>query len=400
MKTKTKTKRHLLLLLLCGWVSTGQATDVINEDFSSFGSINYGTISHNGWTLNKCYSRSGRSSGYDAIELKYVTGVQNTYASAESPAFSTLPENRNAILTFYYAQGASNKSTKISVTLNHQGTIREVGSAEMATNNKITITTSSTTFTEKTCYIYGANTASTLTFKSADDSGNTGAIDDVVVTIADQTSLSESATNTVDAAKVADVTLTRTLTGGIWNTLCLPFNIDMTTLSLALGEGQDIQLRTFSSYADGIINFTSANSINAGTPFLIKLNTTVENPTFPVVNLETTAAQTVTNGDVSMVGVYSPYVLPENGVFLSTDGKLKKPSGSREMKGLRAFFTIPSNQQQNARIFIDNSTSGITETETAAPDDDDWHSLSGIRLSGKPVTKGIYIYNGKKMILK
>lgn len=396
MKTKTKTKRHLLLLLLSGMVLTSKATDVIKQDFSTFGSINYTTTLHDGWTLNKCFKRY-RDEDY-SLELKYIS-EDKIYASAKSPAFSALPQNRSAILTFYYAQGANNKSTEISVTLNNDGTIREAESTEMAANNKITITTSSTKYSMKTCYIYGATTGSTLTFRSASNNGYIAVIDDVVVTAVDLVSLSESEKNSIEA-KTADVTLTRTLTGGIWNTLCLPFNVDMTTLSLALGEGQNIQLRTFSSYADGIINFTSANSINAGTPFLIKLNTTVVNPTFPVVNLVTTAAQTVTHGDVSMVGVYSPYELPKNGVFLSTDGKLKKPSESRVMKGLRAFFTIPSNQQQNARIFIDNSTSGITETETAAPDDEDWHSLSGIRLSGKPVTKGIYIYNGKKMIIR
>ena len=399
MKTKTKTKRHLLLLLLCGWVSTGQATDVINEDFSSFGSIDITTTSCNGWALYKCAWRNRANAGY-AIAFNYDT-TSKYYGYAESPAFTGLPENRNAILTFCYAQSAKDKASQFTVTLKQQGHIREANATEIAKNNKITVDANSTTFQTKTCYLYGASTASTLEFKSSSQTGNYATIDDVVVTIADQTSLSESATNTVDAAKVADVTLTRTLTGGIWNTLCLPFDVDMTTLSLALGEGQDIQLRTFSSYADGIINFTSANSINAGTPFLIKLNTTVENPTFPVVNLETTAAQTVTHGDVSMVGVYSPYVLPENGVFLSTDGKLKKPSErSREMKGLRAFFTIPSNQQQNARIFIDNSTSGIAETEGTTVGSDDWHSLDGRRLSGRPTTKGLYICNGKKMILK
>lgn len=394
---KNKTKRHLLLLLLSGMVLTSKATDVIKQDFSTFGSINYTTTLHDGWTLNNCFKRY-RDEDY-SLELKYISG-DKIYASAKSPAFSALPQNRSAILTFYYAQGANNKSTEISVTLNNDGTIREAESTEMAANNKITITTSSTTYSMKTCYIYGATTGSTLTFRSEDHTGNIGAIDDVVVTAVDLASLSESTENTIDAAKTADVTLTRTLRGGIWNTLCLPFDVDMTILQMALGNDQDIQLRTFSSYEDGVIRFTSTSSVSAGTPFLIKVNSDVPNPTFKIVNVVTTPALTIEHGAVSMVGVYSPTDLPDNGVFLSTDGMLKRPSGSREMKGLRAFFTLPASLQQNARIFIDNSTSGIAETEGTTVGSDDWHSLDGRRLSGRPTTKGLYICNGKKMILK
>lgn len=394
MKTKTKTKRHLLLLLLCGWVSTGQATDVICQDFSNSAFSQYSdkliTTSIDGWVFNQCYYYD--FGAYASKKAIHVHNDENNYGYATSPQFGIAC---NAIIRFSFANTSSANQSTFTISIINNGVFEDGTKSISHSKNS-----SAATFNQVTHKIYGATETTQIKFTLTSKS-KFFALDDIRVTPAEAESLSESATNTVDAAKVADVTLTRTLTGGIWNTLCLPFNIDMTTLSLALGEGQDIQLRTFSSYADGIINFTSANSISAGTPFLIKLNTTVENPTFPVVNLETTAAQTVTHGDVSMVGVYSPYELPENGVFLSTDGKLKKPSErSREMKGLRAFFTIPSNQQQNARIFIDNSTSGIAETEGTTVGSDDWHSLDGRRLSGRPTTKGLYICNGKKMILK
>jgi len=32
--------------------------------------------------------------------------------------------------------------------------------------------------------------------------------------------------------------------------------------------------------------------------------------------------------------------------------------------------------------------------------DDTWYTLNGRRLQGKPTTKGIYIYKGKKQIIK
>lgn len=395
---KNKTKRQLLLLLLSGMVFTTKATDIINEDFSTFGSVNRNTPECNGWTLDNCFLRTfGTNNG---LELDYYN-LNKAYATATSPAFSTLPENRSAILTFYYAQGRQDHNTTISVTLNNGGTIRDAERTEMAANNKITINTSSTTYTEKTCYIYGATTESTLTFRSEDSSGNKGAIDDVVVTAVDLASLSESTENTIDAAKTADVTLTRTLRGGIWNTLCLPFDVDMTILQMALGNDQDIQLRTFSSYEDGVIRFTSTSSVSAGTPFLIKVNSDVPNPTFKIVNVVTTPAQTIEHGAVSMVGVYSPTELPENGVFLSTDGMLKRPtSNSNTLAGLRAYFTLPSGEVVSARVFIDNSTDGITEQTVTPNNSNDWYTVGGMRLSDKPTAKGLYINNGKKIIVK
>jgi hypothetical protein len=29
-----------------------------------------------------------------------------------------------------------------------------------------------------------------------------------------------------------------------------------------------------------------------------------------------------------------------------------------------------------------------------------WYTVSGVRLAGKPTKKGLYIYNGKKIVIK
>jgi hypothetical protein len=39
-------------------------------------------------------------------------------------------------------------------------------------------------------------------------------------------------------------------------------------------------------------------------------------------------------------------------------------------------------------------------TETVENTDNAWYSLSGTRLSGKPTTKGIYIHQGRKVMVK
>jgi rhamnogalacturonan endolyase len=42
---------------------------------------------------------------------------------------------------------------------------------------------------------------------------------------------------------------------------------------------------------------------------------------------------------------------------------------------------------------------GIQEDEKTGRQDDSWYTLEGLMLSGKPLTKGLYIYKGKKIII-
>lgn len=41
-----------------------------------------------------------------------------------------------------------------------------------------------------------------------------------------------------------------------------------------------------------------------------------------------------------------------------------------------------------------------TKTGEMTFDSEAWYTLDGVRLSGKPSTKGIYINNGKKVVIK
>ena len=386
---KNKTKRHLLLLLLSGMVLTSKATDVITQDFSNSEFTQYSgkliTKSIDNWTFYQCYYYD-----YGAYTCKaiHVRNDGNNYGYATSPQ---LGMSCNAVVSFKFANTSANQS---SFTISINSGYFEDGTQKISHSKN----SSSATFNQVTHKIYGATETTQVKF-TLTSASKYFALDDIIVTAAESVSLSESEQNSIEA-KTADVTLTRTLRGGIWNTLCLPFDVDMTILQMALGNDQDIQLRTFSSYEDGVIRFTSTSSVSAGTPFLIKVNSDVPNPTFKIVNVVTTPAQTIEHGDVSMVGVYSPTDLPDNGVFLSTDGMLKRPSGSRTLAGLRAYFTLPSGEVVSARVFIDNSTDGITEQTVTPNNSNDWYTVGGVRLSGRPTAKGLYINNGKKTIVK
>ena len=62
-------------------------------------------------------------------------------------------------------------------------------------------------------------------------------------------------------------------------------------------------------------------------------------------------------------------------------------------------------EQEKGRFFLDEvkvvkpTTTGITMVERS-PMDTHYYTLDGRKLNGKPTQKGIYIVNGKKIVVK
>lgn len=398
---KKNYSRLLLPLLLSSMALTGQAAEediLINEDFSGpdynltalNGSATEKTI--NEWIFYYCYYQDGGAYN-TAIKLE---GIDSKRGYAISPTFK---KDCNATLSFQYVS-TTKKVTSLEVSVLNGGTFD--GISETVTNYSIKSDMSGV-FYDAHLKIYNAKSQTKIKFKKT--SNNYLAIDNIIVKAAEAVTLSESADNSAKITETtADVTLTRTLTGGIWNTLCLPFDVNMTILERALGDGQDIQLRTLESYADGVITFKEVENVTAGTPFLIKLNTTKANPTFELVDLKEAEAGTASADGVSMVGVYNPTELADNeetmSVFLSTDGTLKKPGSGKTMNGLRAYFRIPKDIA-NARVNLNETgTSGIKNMTKTTVEDGRCFNLSGMRLREVPTAKGFYIVNGKKIVIK
>ena len=206
---------------------------------------------------------------------------------------------------------------------------------------------------------------------------------------------------------ICTVKTVRTLKANIWNTLCLPFDVNMSVLETALGTGKNIELRTYSSYdaSNKVMNFEVADNatIEAGTPFLIKLNATVENPTFTGVTIKDVAAKTIESNGVSFVGTYSPVELNTDGtnLFITIVNELAKPTATgNKMLGLRAYITVPSNFDFNdARLFLDDEATSINSIETQkATNSATLYNLQGQRVE-RP-RSGLYIKNNKLTIIR
>ena len=388
--------RHALLTLLLGATAAtaGAATgDIINENFSGFTGLyaNNSTTEKKGWTVHACSTGAGAYSG--TIKLEYVN-KENGNSYATTPAFSGLTETCNAVMTIRCAN-TNNNYARFSVTINGGGRFPN------GTNIwRTTIEEESQVFTDKTLKLIGVSKATSLTITLISTNGGYFVLDDVVISTADHVTLSESAVNVLET-KVADVTVGRTLAAGVWNTLCLPFKTDKSAIAQATGNAvENVSLRTFSGFSENVLTFTEPETITAGTPFLVKLAQEAENPTFTLVNLKgdiESNTRTVTHNGASMIGIFDPTDIGAGGLFLTASGELKRASGSTTLKGLRAYFTVPGTT--TARLMIDDDATVIDMIE-AAPTDDRWYAPDGRRYSTQPTRRGIYIKDGKKVIIR
>ena len=393
-------KRCTLAIIMCGLSAIGMAQEkLIDEDFTDFTIVRdwleYNATTVKDWSIYWCEKPTFYGKIVDALSICKNNQEGSIYGYAKTPKIGY---DGDVIVSFKYANRASSKSSPEITASDGKGFNV---SLELNINNSYVDGYETAVYTIK-----NVTSDTRIRFGLKNKTNYYYMIDDVVVT---KDILSENADNQYYIAahkdKATDVQTTRTLIGGIWNTLCLPFNVTKATMEAALGPSQDIQMRTFSSYADNVMTFAVVADdavIEAGTPFLIKLNTTVDNPTFNSVTISNTAAQTINNNGVSFVGTYSTTTLNANGthLFITTDGKLAIPtSDGTTMKGMRAYISVPSalaSTVSGARLVFndinDDETSGI-QTPTQKKTPSAIYNLNGQRL--KQPQKGLNIIDGK-----
>ena len=213
----------------------------------------------------------------------------------------------------------------------------------------------------------------------------------------------------------ADVTLARTLVDGGWNTLALPFNIDAATLTainaqLALMSGSmTVKELTSSSFDSGTLTLTfgDATSIKAGTPYLVKVSSTLDLATLPTALALLSLPNPFAGVEISktLVPTETTYAdfIPTLGLTEVTGNKLLYPSTlPANMKGFRAYFQLKGGAAAASSFSLNlgEETTGINAVNGSEfmVNGSDIYNLNGQRVA-QP-TKGLYIVNGKKVIIK
>ena len=211
---------------------------------------------------------------------------------------------------------------------------------------------------------------------------------------------------------------------GSWNTLCLPFS---TVIEGSPLEGATVMTLSSASFSTGTLtlNFDEVSAsgeqerlIEAGRPYIVKWSTLgdpIENPAFTAVTISSTAPTPVDCGPVTFRGNYSPVTLEANDrsiLYLGDANTLYYPKEAMTIGAFRAYFQLTGltagEKADGIRSFVlnfgdESSTQGVTtplSNRRGGGGEASWYTLDGRRLSGKPATKGLYINNGKKVIIR
>ena len=410
-------KRKLLALAMCLCAVTAWADDsnyIINEDFADMPTSPKYPSSYNGWTLHSCcVATTGGVEDNNRLKIEKYTNSEAGYATT-----STLGYSGDLLLMFSHARNNSDAVSNIYIRIQNGGTFDDGN-----TYKEFSITNSANVVYKTTSFRINNSTANTkIKFEQKKESGSTAYynfyLDNVKViklgeiTLDETINSSEAIDANADNCETVTANTRRRLIRGIWNTMCLPFDVTKSLLESALGTDKEIQLRTYSSYdaGKGVMSFTEpSGTIAAGMPFLIKLNADAENPTFEHVSLADTEAQTVTHGGVSFVGTYSPKTLATDGtnLFITQSNSIAKPTASgNKMNGLRAYISTAGSTP--ARLAIsDSETADIQGIATwPQPQRAATYDLGGHRLptgtgGGTEQSKrGLYIVEGKLTLQK
>ena len=231
---------------------------------------------------------------------------------------------------------------------------------------------------------------------------------------------------------------------GCWNTICLPFNVSLNTGALT-----GFRARTLKSAAieGNTLTLTFGNEVThlkAGTPYIIKATDKyfkyldngfdwnnfdwsyepydeVKNPRFKALSFTTTPSElTFADGAVSFIGNFNPVDLAKDDktiLFMGEANTLYYPNAEMTIGSFRAYFKLnngytvgepDSNINSIVLNFSDNAT-GIIDTDLKSSSQESgifnplqrvWFTLDGRRLNGRPTNKGIYINNGRKVVIK
>lgn len=191
-----------------------------------------------------------------------------------------------------------------------------------------------------------------------------------------------------------------------WNTIVLPFAVS--NLSIF---GSNVKAYVFDDYSEDGLDFKIVNSLAAATPYVLYVETLSENNGHFIFNNVTissadanTANWSTTKNGATFQGTYEPVVAPgmegKYGVVPST-GRIQKGGANATLKGLRAYFELPTGvdgAKMNYNDDIVNAINGVSILNNS--DENGVYDLQGRKLNTNNLPAGIYIKNGKKYIVK
>ena len=241
-------------------------------------------------------------------------------------------------------------------------------------------------------------------------------LDEVMVKDIPTVTLDETATNNNIVAKTGvNVTLKRTMQAGVWNTICLPFEVSEDKAKTAFGAGVKIAVLDTKS-TDKTLKFYDCTTLGipAATPCLIKPSEVKTSNEYVFENVNIVADELTydtTDGNLAFRGIYNMVDVTTDvkkigddyyAAFLGANNTVFGAKPDTKMKGFRAYFAIPKDTAASAlRVVIDGTATSIKNIDSEVVESNaPVYNLQGQRVDGNNLTPGIYVKAGKKFVVK
>ena len=240
---------------------------------------------------------------------------------------------------------------------------------------------------------------------------------DFSIEVTDRVVIDENSAALPTAQNGVNVLVKRTIKKDVWNTICLPFYMDAATTKQVFGV--DVLVAEFSDYEydeDNMsitVNFDEADLAGEGFcenwPYLIKTSKDITDFTVDGVNVSPNEEDAVneykekkkTKGRFTGT-LRAGTVLEPDDLFLNNN-KFYYSTGSTIIKGLRGYFWLDDFDSSvggpSLVVAYHGTPTGVNQMKVVVNEDGVYYNLNGQRVEN-PTEKGIYIRNGKKVIIK
>lgn len=192
-----------------------------------------------------------------------------------------------------------------------------------------------------------------------------------------------------------------------WYTICLPFNVAQKQLVEVFG-GENVELRTFDHMEGTVMYFKHVDDLDAGVPYLIKPNKTLDSLLFENVKIDmaTNPTKRIGNDGYFMQGTYQATELNPDGtnLFLGDNNTFFRPSeNDHRMKGTRVYFIIPRKAVGKVLSYdTETIVDGIVDVEVNSQSNSQKvYNINGVYVGDnlRNLTPGVYIVDGKKVVV-
>ncbi len=243
------------------------------------------------------------------------------------------------------------------------------------------------------------------------------------IVVKNQVILDENSTTLPPAEALnTSVLVKRTISADVWSTICLPFAMSEAQVKAAFGD--DVMLADFTGTEPEFdnddkcvavkANFAAVTAIEANHPYIIKVSQPITEFTVDGVDIVADEAEAYIEFDNGKTGsrreVYSGFygtyhagtVLDKFTLFLN-DNKFWYSTGQTKMKAFRAYFEFLDilSEVEDASMNVKMAIGGEeTRIDGLLPEtsNDAIYDLTGRKV--EKAEKGIYIVNGKKVLVK